>query len=353
MKKKSIILISLVLIIGILVTACGSKEPASTDNNASVNNVESGNSTEVVDNVEARVLKLGHQSPPGTAYDIFANTFKEYVEERSDGKYEIEIYPGAQLGGSRELMEALQVNNIELAVVTASDMGNFVSEMEVQDLPFLFNNWDEVNKFLASDFSREFYDLSSDVGMTTLSFMPRGFRHITNDKVTIEEPGDLKGLKIRVAESSIYLDTFKALGSNPQSMAWGEVFTALQQGTVDGHENTIVTIRDYKIDEVQNHIAETGHMFGFAALASNPVFLGELGQEDQDLIRQAAVDAGIDVGSVQQQEEIDAKAELESKGMKFNEVNKQSFVDLMDPVYDKFFKSHDKKYFDAIKESGK
>lgn len=345
MKKRNILLVSLVLALSIFVTACssGTQTPATPATPAA-------GDTPVA---EAKVLKLGHQAPAGTAYDLLATTFKKYVEERTEGRYVIDIYNGGQLGGDRELMEALQVGNVEFNILTASDMGMFAPEMEVQDLPYLFNTWDEVFKFLESNAAKELYALSDPVGITTLSFMPRGFRHTTNNDGPLNVPADLKGLKIRVAESSIYIDTFNAFGASPQSMAWGEVFTALQQGTVDGHENTIVTIKDYKIEEVQKYLSETGHMFGFAAITTNPDFLAGLSAEDQEIVRQAAIDAGRDVGAVQQENELKAREELKAAGMEFNEVDKQAFIDLMAPVYDKYFQTHDKKYFDAIKAAVK
>lgn len=345
MKKRNILLVSLVLALSIFVTACssGTQTPATPATPAAGDTPA----------VEAKVLKLGHQAPAGTAYDILATTFKDYVEERTEGRYTIDIYNGGQLGGDRELMEALQVGNVEFNVLTASDMGMFVPEMEVQDLPYLFNNWDEVFKFLESDAAKEFYALSDPVGITTLSFMPRGFRHTTNNNGPLNVPADLSGLKLRVAESSIYIDTFAAFGASPQSMAWGEVFTALQQGTVDGHENTIVTIRDYKIEEVQKYLSLTYHMFGFGAITTNPDWLASLPAEDQEIIRQAAIDAGRDVGAIQQENEIKATEELKAAGMEFNEVDTKAFSDLVGPVYDKYFQTHDKKYFDAIKAAVK
>lgn len=300
-------------------------------------------------NEDAIVLRLGHQAPAGTAYDTLAVKFKEYVEERSNGKYSIDIYNGGQLGGDRELMEALQVGNVEFNILTASDMGMFVPEMEVQDLPYLFTTWEEVYAFLDSDVAKEFYAISDEVGITTLSFMPRGFRHTTNNNGPINTPEDMNGLKIRVAESSVYVDTFEAFGASPQSMAWGEVYTALQQGTVDGHENTIVTIVDYKIEEIQDYLSETGHMFGFAAIATNPDWLASLPEEDQEIFQQAAIDAGRDIGALQQQNEEESLVYLEEYGVEINSLDKQPFIDLIQPVYDKYFETHDREWFDKIK----
>jgi tripartite ATP-independent transporter DctP family solute receptor len=298
----------------------------------------------------SKTFRLGHQAPAGTAYDILSQKFKEYVETRSNGRYKIEIYSGATLGNDRVLTESIIAGTVDFAVLTASDMGNFAKELEVQDLPFLFASWDEVFKFLKSDFVSDFYSITDSAGIATLAFMPRGFRHATNNKGPITRPADFQGMKLRVVDSAIYVETFTALGANPQAMAWGEVYTALQQGTVDGHENTIVTINDYKINEVQKYLSKTGHIFAFAATVMNPALLSSLPAEDQKLIRQAAIDASLDVGGDQLDTENKAAAFLQSNGMQINEVpDKQPFVDKMNPVYDNFFKTHTRRYFDGIK----
>lgn len=298
---------------------------------------------------EVTVFKLGHIANPDTAYDNFAHEFKRIVEEESGGRYQIDIYPSGQLGVDRELMESLQIGNVDFTVITASDINQFVPEMAVQDLPFLFRDWDHVEKFLASDAAQELYGLTESVGMTTLSFMPRGYRHVTSNIAPIYTPDDLKNLKIRVAESEIYINTFKALGANVQAMAWSEVFTALQQKTIDAHENTIITTRDYKIYEVQKYMSETGHFFAFAALQMNSSLLAGMSEEDQAMFRAAGAQAALTLGAEQRQAEADAKAELESYGMEFNAItDRQAFVDKVQSVYDEYFETHDRTYYDAI-----
>lgn len=338
MKKRNLILVSLVLLAAMLLSACGSSNPPAAPP------AQSSTPT------ETKVFKLGHIAAPGTAYDNFANEFKRQIEEKSNGRYVIDIYPAGQLGVDRELMESLQVGNVDFTVITASDINQFVPDMAVQDLPFLFMNWDHVFKFLESDAAKEFASLTDSVGMKTLGFMPRGFRHVTSNIAPVNTPGDLAGLKIRVAESEVYIDTFKNLGANAQAMAWGEVFTALQQGTIDAHENTVITTRDYKINEVQKYMSETGHFFAFAMMQMNNDLFNSMSSEDQKMFTETGYDVAAKLGKEQQANEDSAKKELESLGMVFNEVNdKQAFVDLVQPVYDKFLKDHDSKYVDAIR----
>lgn len=346
--KKLLSLVLVLMLVMSFFTGCGSS--ASSTGNTTSSSTETTESTDTSDSSEPIVLKLGHIANPDTAYDNFAHEFKRLVEEGSNGKYEIDIYPSGQLGVDRELMESLQIGNVDFTVITASDINQFVPAMAVQDLPYLFRDWAHVEAFLDSDVAQEFYGLTDAVGMTTLGFMPRGFRHVTSNVGPIYTPSDLENLKIRVAESEVYIDTFKALGANAQAMAWSEVFTALQQGTIDAHENTIVTTRDYKIYEVQKYMSETGHFFAFAALQMNTNLLNSMSAEDQELIRSAGLEAAKTLGLEQKNDEATAKAELESYGMEFNEVtDKSEFEALVSPVYDKFFEDHDRTYFDAIK----
>ena len=163
----------------------------------------------------SRTFRLGHQAAAGTAYDNLANKMKELIETRSNGRYKVDVYSGAVLGNDRVLVESIIAGTLELSIVTASDMSNFSKELEVQDLPFLFGSWDEVFQFLRSDYVNVFYGITDSAGIKTMAFMPRGFRHATNNRGPITSPSDFQGMKLRVVDSSLYVNTFAALGANP------------------------------------------------------------------------------------------------------------------------------------------
>ena len=297
---------------------------------------------------QVKELRLGHIAAPNTAYDNWAKEFKRQVEEGTGNKYRIVIYGGGQLGDSGPLMEGLQAQNLHFAIITTSDLNQFVKEIDVLDMPFLFRGWDHVEKFLASDLNRKLLSLAEKSGLKAMSSMPRGFRHVTNGKFPITKPADLKGLKMRVAESSVYVDTFKALGANAQAMAWSEVYTALQQGTVNSHENTIITTRDYKINEVQKYLSETGHVFAFATLLTGSEWFNKLPAADQNVILKAANDSAVKLGLDQRANEAKAKAELQSKGMIFNSVDTAPFIEAIKPVIGKYAKGEMRGYYDQI-----
>lgn len=293
-------------------------------------------------------LKLGHIAAPNTAYDNWAKEFKRLVEEGTQNRYKIVIFGGGQLGDSGPLMEAMQAGNLQFAVITSGDASQFVNAINVLDMPFLFRSWDHVEKFLNSKVDDDLLALSEQYGIKSLSMMPRGYRHVTNAKFPITKPEDLKGLKMRISESPVLVEAFKAMGANAQAMAWSEVYTALQQGTVNAHENTIITTRDYKINEVQKYVSETGHVFAFATLMASNDWFKKLPKADQDVIQKAAVDSALKLGLEQKANETKAKAELISKGMVFNAVDTAPFVKAVEPVIAKYAKGDVKKFYDAI-----
>jgi len=217
-------------------------------------------------------LKLGHMSP-GTEenpYHLLALYLEKHLPEKTGGKLKIQIFHSGQLGRDRELLEAIQFGTLDLAVITTSPMTNFVPAYTVLDYPFIFRDWDHVEKVMAAPWMEEFKAESQRAKFHTLAFVPRGFRSVTNSKVKIYKPDDMKGLKLRVIESPIFVDTFNALGASAQAMSWGEVFTALQQGTIDGHENALNTIFDERVYEVQKYVSLTQHIFAYAAFVASP-----------------------------------------------------------------------------------
>lgn len=297
---------------------------------------------------QVKELKLGHIAAPNTAYDNWAKEFKAQVEAGTGNRYKIVIYGGGQLGDSGPLMEAMQAGNLQFAVITSGDASQFVNAINVLDMPFLFRSWDHVEKFIASKTARDLLDLSDQYGLKSLSLMPRGYRHVTNAKFPITKPEDLKGLKMRISESPVLVEAFKAMGANAQAMAWSEVYTALQQGTVNSHENTIITTRDYKINEVQKYVSETGHVFAMATLLASGDWFKKLPAADQAVIQKAATDAAYKLGLDQKGNEAKAKAELISKGMVFNSLDTEPFVKAVQPVINKYAKGDVKKFYDAI-----
>jgi len=294
-------------------------------------------------------LKLGHMMPLFSTEHACALKFKELVEERSKGDIEIVIYPAAQLGHDSDLLEALQFGTLDLGVITTSPQTNFAKEFGTLDVPFLFKDWSHVMKFIHSDFYDEFLKSTEKAMFYNLALMPRGYRDITNSKRPIRTPEDLKGLKIRVIESPVFVQTFDTLGASPQAMSWGEVFTALQQGTIDGQENTLATISYERVYEVQKYISKTQHIFAFASICASKMLYDNYTPEEQTLLHKAARDAAEFIANQVQAEEVTYAKELTEKGMEINEVDGDAFRALIKPVQESIAKRYSYSYYNKIK----
>lgn len=353
--KRRILSLGIALALVLALAACGgtpspsSTPPADTsspaDPSTSADAPEGG---EAADGEEI-TLKLGHMSPLESPFNYYAEAFRDKIQERSGGRITIDIYPASQLGSDRELLEGIQIGTIDMAVNTSSAMTNFVKVYGVLDLPYVITSWDHARAYMASDASKALFEESKESGIYTLSMMPRGFRHTFNSVRPINSMEDMAGLKLRVVESSVYVDTFNAFGANPQSMAWGEVYTALQQNTIDGMENSYVTVYDYKMHEIQKYGSETSHMFAFAALNINDEVFASLSEADQALFRECALEAAYEIGLNQQTEEEHFKGLVEEGGVTINTLDITPFTAVVQPVYDKFTAEFGNEHFDAIK----
>ncbi len=349
MKFKSVSLSIILVVLMVLGTACGgnTSQPA---NQPAENEKPAGNEQQA--SSETRVIKLAHMSPelPDDAYHMFALRFKEAIEEKTNGKFEVELYPAGVLGKDRELIEGLQYGTVDLAVITSSPMGNFVPSFQTLDLPFLFDDWNHVYKFLESDAAEELYKETESAGIITFGLIARGPRSVTNSGTPITSVEGLKGMKIRVIESPIFVDTFTALGAAPQAMSWGEVFTALQQGTIDGHENSIATINNERVYEVQDNVTLTEHIFAFTTAHASQTFWDTLTAEEQQLFKETAKEITLEVSKTQEEAEEDFLGRLKDAGMNVYEIDRAPMREMVKSVYDKFAQTNTDKYFKAIEE---
>jgi len=192
---------------------------------------------------------------------LMNEVFKKYVEEQSEGRIKVELYPNAQLGGDREMAEAVQVGILQIALPVVSVTSSFEKSFNVVEMPYLFTTRESAFKALDGDLGQELDRRLLKTGMMNLGYYENGFRHITNNKGPIHSPADLKGVKIRTMEVPPHITFFKKLGANPTPMSFGELYTALQQGTVDAQENPLAIINESRLYEVQKYISLTGHVF--------------------------------------------------------------------------------------------
>jgi tripartite ATP-independent transporter DctP family solute receptor len=269
------------------------------------------------------------------------DVFVKEIEQGSKGKIKVELYPNAQLGGDREMSEAVQMGTLTMAIPSTSALAGFDKRIQALDLPYLFTTRENAFKAVDGILGSKLNAIMAAKGIDILGYQENGFRHVTNNKRPIKSPADLKGLKIRTMENPMHIAFFKELGANPTPMSWGELYTALQQGTVDAQENPYAMIDDGKFYEVQKYVSETGHVFSFEVLIANKKFIDKLPADLRTLVLKAAKDATIQQRKNMQKEESIFKAKVIKAGMKANTLSaadKKPFVAATAKVYKQFEK---------------
>lgn len=293
-------------------------------------------------------FKLGTPTAPDHAYAVGAGKFAELVWQRTGNRVKIEIYPSNQLGNERDMVEGLQLGTVDLVVSSTGPLGGFVPKIFVVDLPFLFRDKQHAYKVLDGPTGRELLEAFKPVGIKGLAFWENGFRHITNNARQIEKPEDLKGIKIRTMENKIHLATFKAFGASPTPMAWGEVYSALQQKTIDGQENPIAVIYTSKIYEVQKYLSLTGHFYSPAMLLMSAKAFDSLPGD----IQKSMVDTAFECAQFERnflgETEAAQLNELKAKGMQVATPDKKPFQDAAAPIYKEFESQFGKEMIEKI-----
>ena len=289
-------------------------------------------------------LKIAFIGPESHGQYIGLNTyFKPEVEKRTNGRVSVEIYPNAQLGSDRQAIEGCSLGTLEMAAIGGSSLLPLDDRIKFMDLPFLFPDGDIAFKAYSEFLTAELNKILEPHDLTILSTAELGFRHITNNKLPITKPEDLKGMKIRTMENPLHVATFKLLGANPTPVAFSELYTALQQGTVDAQENPINVIATAKLFEVQKYLSLTGHIYSPAMYLINTTYLNELPEDIRQTIFDVSVGAQARIHELLVQQNKDYVEELRTAGVEVNELTpeqKQVFRALCQPVYDDYIKKY-------------
>lgn len=322
--KKGLVLLVCISMIVMLFTACGQGDQTAQQ-------PKQGSET-----TEPVKFKLAHVVNEKDGFHIAAMKFKELVEERSGGKIEIEIYPNATLGDERTLLEGMQMGTVDMGVITNGPIANFVPEIGVFELPFLFSSREEAYKVLDGPVGKEILSKLEDANLKGLAFAERGFRNLTNSKKDVVTPADMSGLKIRVMENPVYIDTFKALGANTVPMAWTEALTALQQGTIDGQENPVVVIHSFKLYETQKYLSLTRHTYSPATIMMGLDKFKKLPEDLQKIVVEAAQEAAEYERKLNEEGEAAQLDDLKKQGMEVTEPDIAAFKEAVKSVYEKY-----------------
>lgn len=322
----------LVVILLFSLTACGSKETIAPQTN----------------NSDKIVLRVGSTTEPDGHYVKGVKEFKAKVEEYTQGKVEVRIFPSSQLGNERDLVEGVGLGTLEMAIVSIGPLPNFSSDFLLFDLPFIITDRDKAYEVMDGEIGQAILASLEPKGIKALGFWENGFRHITNNNKAIVHPEDVAGLKIRTMENPIHIDTFKHLKSIPTPMGWGEVFTALQQGTIDGQENPLVIIATNKLWEAQRHLSLTGHFYSPAVFMINKAKFDGFSQDIQEAILKAEKEARDWERDYSRQLDEKLATELNDNGFIVTEVDKGEWIEFVQPVYDLYKDKINQDYIKAL-----
>lgn len=285
-------------------------------------------------------IRAGLTDPLDTPYGEAMIEFKRIVEEGSEGRIEVQLFPSAQLGAVPEQLENVKVGAQEMSLFSPAYAGQFFPAFNVLELPFLVTNWDEAQAMLNSDAFKTLTDEAADViGIKIVGNFPYGFRNIANSRRPVAEISDFSGLKLRVQNSPVHIAAFEALGASPVAVGWDETYQAVQTGVVDGLENANTVLIANRFPEIAKYVSVTRHLFGMLLVSMNSDLYDSLSAEDQALIERA-MDAAEAI-NLARSIEIDqgSTAQLTEIGAEVNEVSAEAVAamrEAMKPVYDEF-----------------
>jgi tripartite ATP-independent transporter DctP family solute receptor len=274
------------------------------------------------------VLRLSHSMSAGaTALHVFAERFRTFAETATNNAVTIRIFPSGTLGQEREVVQQVQEGLVDFMVSGTAIWGSVAPKLQVFDFPFLWRDWDHVHRVVDGEIGRQAADyLERTVRMRPLAWGDSfGFRQVVTRSREVSEPAQLSGLKIRTIQSSIYVKTIELMGASPTPMAFGEVYTSLQTGVIDGYEHDASTTVQQRFYEVAHHMVQTRHIAGVLGLFASSSGLRRLPTDERGAIERSAREACAAQRAVGPREDATATAQLSNLGMSIREIDRRAF----------------------------
>lgn len=281
-------------------------------------------------------IRLAHVLGADHSWQKAAEGFAEQVAADTEGRVTIGLYPGGQLGQEKEIVEGFILGSSEAGIIGCGSFQPLVPEMSIIEAPYAWPSREIVYAALDGKLGDYLAEKLHNNNVTLLGYWENGFRHITNNRGPINEPADLAGLKIRVTPDPIRLETFKALGAEPAPLAFGELYSALQQGVFDAQENPAEIVYTYSLYEVQKYLSQTGHIYGSACLVMGNSQFDSLSEADQSAVRDAAAVWRDNQRKMSMEGESVFLEKLKDTGMQINEVDTAPFIEAVQPVWEKY-----------------
>ena len=320
MRRRNMVA-AMAMIMSCSLCACGGSQAGTGAGGETQKAGTKAEAAETEGTAEKLVIQVGHTEADSedSVHHKMCTLFKQYAAELSDGSIDIEIIPSASLGGERDMVEGMQLGTIEMASTANMVISNFDPAFSILDLPYVYNDYESAYAVLESDELQQLMDkFAEESGVRILAYGQGGFRDVISNKAVISL-NDFSGMKIRVPESDIYLSTFKAMNANPTPLAFNDVFTSLQQGTIDGFEIVPAVVLANGYYEVCSHVSLTRHLYSPNPLMISESLWSSLTEEQQKVIQEAADKAAGEQRKWEEDQEQNVFDQLREKGMTIDE----------------------------------
>lgn len=272
----------------------------------------------------AETLRFSGNFPDEHSSSRAMEIFRDTLAERTDGDLTVQLFPNMQLGGASENVDQVSTGAITGTWIGIAFLSRIVPELEVLSLPFAFDSREDAFNLIDGNIGQLLNEKLAERGFVALGYMELGFRHVTNNQRPLETIDDFRALKIRLQPNQTHLDTFRTIRANPVSMDVNEVYGALQQGVLDGQENPYSIISTRRLDEVQDHLSDTGHFYDFIVVLANRNAFNRLSDEQQQAVRDAMAEAVAWQRQTAAEEDAAARASLIERGMQFTPISDET-----------------------------
>lgn len=288
---------------------------------------------------ETIVIKYGHSGTLEGLHGVASTKFKELAEEYSDGRIEVQLFPSNQLGSEQEAFQGARIGTLEMTDGAVNNLTPFAPAVGFLSFPYMFETREQAYTILDGEIGEELQEIVIEqAGVRVLGFLEGGFRVLTNSERPVTTIDDLPGLRIRVPNNSIMVDTWKAFGINPTALPWPEVFTALQQGTVDGQENPYWVIWEENFNEVQDYITEVHYLMWLGPMVIGEEFFQSLPSDLQDVVVRAAEDAVAYERQTMTDRNQRFKEELQERGMEILQLEDEDvWIERAKTIWPKYY----------------
>ena len=298
-----------------------------------------------------KLMRIGLATAVTHIQNTGSQAFKAFIEEKTNGAIKVEIYPGAQLGDNRAMLDSVKIGAVDGIFPSPADLGNVSKDFNIMNFPFLFPSQEVANRVMDGPWGEQLLAKLDRYGYKGLAIVDSGFRHTTNSKRPIKSLDDFKGLKIRMQPNPLHLDIFRALGANPAPLNFSELFSALQQGVVDGQENPLNNIYASKFQEVQKFITLDGHIYDTNIFLVGAQFYRGLTPEQQQLFKEGSRLVVKVMRDALKKADDAALEGMKKSGMEVTEVTpafREQLIQATRPVVERYGQDVDKELYNSL-----